>query len=254
MGLAIGSGLQAWIQQHQATPLSDEVFFSPDNNFSAVVVQVANSEGTTIHTIVGWDLANAEVMEPGPGTLARLFTPQDAKLAGITMPDPPANVVVDVPDSGGFIPTPLAMQSPPQGTNPATGRPAATDPLGIFVERLLLDLNMSPGDQRVALVDAWARAEGGVTHNNPLNITAPLNGSWAWPGQTGFWNNLGTIGVVNFDNPTNAADATAEVIRQPNMVLIMSALLSEDPQQFVDAIAASPWGTNPGLVKQILGI
>ena len=67
----IGPGLSAWLQAHQATPLSmDEVYPWPNVKVSVLPVLIANQAGVTVRTIVGWDEATNEVLQPGPGVVA----------------------------------------------------------------------------------------------------------------------------------------------------------------------------------------
>lgn len=42
-GLSIGPGFQAWIESHQATPLSDEMYFSSE--MSTIQVEWADAQG-----------------------------------------------------------------------------------------------------------------------------------------------------------------------------------------------------------------
>lgn len=67
----IGPGLAAWLAAHQATPLSlDEVYPWPNVKVSVLPVLIANQAGVTVRTIVGWDEASNEVLQPGPGVVA----------------------------------------------------------------------------------------------------------------------------------------------------------------------------------------
>ena len=109
---------------------------------------------------------------------------------------------------------------------------------------------------RLAMVDAWQRCEGGSNHNNPLNVTAPLNGSWSWPGQTGFWNNLGNgYGVVNFDTVQHGWSACSQnLVNGTQFGGIRQALINGDSAAFKQAIASEPWGTDPVCIGTILGV
>lgn len=128
--------------------------------------------------------------------------------------------------------------------------PPANDPATLILQAA----SLPTGDPQLTLMNAWIACEGGDPWNNPLNVTAPLDGSWSWPGQTAFRNNLGTMGVVEFDSMVNGASACARVLRQANMSLLYSALSAGDGYQFVTAIQNSPWGTSPACVATKLGV
>jgi hypothetical protein len=45
MSLVIGPGFQSWIAEHQATPISDELWFTKEQ--SMLLVKAADAQGTT---------------------------------------------------------------------------------------------------------------------------------------------------------------------------------------------------------------
>ncbi|HLY64297.1 MAG TPA: hypothetical protein VKU60_02090 [Chloroflexota bacterium] len=143
-----------------------------------------------------------------------------------------------------------ADQAPAPAPEPAPA-PPANDPATLILQAA----NVNPGGDQLRLMNAWIQAEGGESHNNPLNVTAPLNGSWSWAGQTGFWNALGDdFGVVNFDTMDSGCTACARVIGQDNMSAIRGALAGGDAGTFVLALRQDPWGTDPNTVAAILGV
>lgn len=116
---------------------------------------------------------------------------------------------------------------------------------------------------QLRLMEAWIEAEStrpdGTSQvdqtKNPLNVTAPVNGSWSWPGQTGFWNELPDgMGVVTFDTLENGCHADAMVLQQSNMNALYAAVAAGDAYRFVTAVQTAPWGTSAARVAQILGV
>ena len=96
----IGSGLAAWLQSHQATPLStDEVYPWPNVKVSVLPILIANSAGVTVRTLVGWDEASGEVLQPGPGVVASPPTPAPAPLP--TMYD--STTAADIPPTAQLV-------------------------------------------------------------------------------------------------------------------------------------------------------
>lgn len=87
--LNIGPGLVKWITDHQATPLSDEIYLSPDFNQSAVSIQIGNAQGQAVHTLVGWDKVTGQIMEPGPGVVIQ--KPQKTMYDSVTWQAIPAD-------------------------------------------------------------------------------------------------------------------------------------------------------------------
>lgn len=128
---------------------------------------------------------------------------------------------------------------------PAT--PAAFDPAAAILDAA--GLPASSHD----LMAAWIQAEGGLDHNNPLNITAPSAGTWQYVGQTGFFNNLGVVGVATFDTMENGCKACAGGINWPNMTAIKAALAGGDKATFMLALRQDPWGTSADTVAALLG-
>jgi len=66
-GLVIGPGFQQWITDHQATPLSDELYWSSE--MSAMMVRVADSSGNPVHVLLMYNKLSNEVIPFVQGTL-----------------------------------------------------------------------------------------------------------------------------------------------------------------------------------------
>lgn len=59
-GLVIGPGFQTWIDEHQATPLSNEIYFSRE--MSTVMVRVADQSGAPVHMLLFYNKLTNEVI------------------------------------------------------------------------------------------------------------------------------------------------------------------------------------------------
>lgn len=142
---------------------------------------------------------------------------------------------------------------------PAAVAPPADDPATL----ILAGAGLVAGPEQLRLMNAWIQAEGGDGHNNPLNVSAPLDRRWSWPGQAqtggpyndGFWNHLpDDFGVCIFNDMADGCAACSHVIGQTNMSAIRSALQSGDASTFVLAIRQDPWGTDANDVVANLGV
>jgi hypothetical protein len=92
----------------------------------------------------------------------------------------------------------------------------------------------------VAAVTAWEVAEGGGVTNdaayNPLNTTEREPGSWP----------VNSIGVQAYPSYAEGLQANVTVIQNGLYGGILAALQQGgDAQAVADAVAASPWGTEP---------
>lgn len=58
-GLVIGEGFQTWIAEHQATPLSDELYFNSE--ISLVQVRAADSDGSPVKGFLWYNKMTNEV-------------------------------------------------------------------------------------------------------------------------------------------------------------------------------------------------
>ncbi len=182
-------------------------------------------------------------------------------------PDLPVSVLpVEIADAdGNIVHTVVGWCNNPENMGvlePGPGiitvkKPAAPDIPAVDVSSFQVQLQIVMGWPvevvRTKMIDAWARCEGGASHNNPLNVAAPLDGSWRYAGQVGFWNNLGTMGVVNLATPQHGVDAAAKVLAQANMSDIRVALFKQSIPEFLHALQTDPWGTGVDCVRSILG-
>ncbi len=210
-------------------------------------------------------------LDIGPGLDAWCQAHQATPLAGEVYPwgpDLPVSVLpVEIADADGNIvhtvvgwcnnPENMGVLEPGPGIVYAAKSPAVPDIPAVDVTSFQVQLQIAMGWPvevlRSRMIDAWARCEGGASHNNPLNVAAPLDGSWRYAGQTGFWNNLGTMGVVNLATPQHGVDAAAKVLAQANMSHIRNALQAQDVPGFLSGLATDPWGTGVNCVSTILG-
>jgi hypothetical protein len=107
-----------------------------------------------------------------------------------------------------------------------------------FAQALLGLLGEPITDANVQAVTAWEAAEGGNWHNtasyNPLNTTLREPGSVS----------VNSAGVQAYTSWNQGLDATASTLQEGSYAGIRDALASgNDPQGVVDAVLASPWGT-----------
>jgi hypothetical protein len=95
----------------------------------------------------------------------------------------------------------------------------------------------------IKLLNAWARAEGGTASYNPLNTTQPASGA----------SNYNTVGVKNFRNPQQGAQATIKTLLNGYYPNIVDGLRNDaHPNITAQAIEKSPWGTGGGVLN-VLG-
>ncbi len=104
-----------------------------------------------------------------------------------------------------------------------------------FATALLARLDITPNGGNVAAIVAWARAEGGWAHNNPLNTTLAEPGASDLPGNPAHVKMYSTIDA--------GVAATVSVLSEQPYVGVVAALAGNDPFAIARAVAASPWGT-----------
>lgn len=61
IGLSIGPGVNQWIKDHQATPLSNENYLSPNFTQSVTAVQIGNAQGQPEEGIVLYDKTTGQI-------------------------------------------------------------------------------------------------------------------------------------------------------------------------------------------------
>lgn len=103
----------------------------------------------------------------------------------------------------------------------------------------VLDLFLQPNHVMIA----WQRAEGAdPACNNPLNTTL----------EYGTYTVINSHGVKCYAHPEEGLEANVRTLSHAEYAPLVNALEAEDGAAFVRAIAASRWGTDAGLVADIL--
>lgn len=125
------------------------------------------------------------------------------------------------------------------GTTQVTG----TTSMQTFATNFLKALGVPGTDPNMQFILAWERAEGGISHNNPLNTTQSM------PGATNF-NSVGVKTYVSLDQAVEASVITITNGRYQNILDALKA--GNSACACAAALAASPWGTG-ALVQKILG-
>lgn len=109
----------------------------------------------------------------------------------------------------------------------------------------LSDLGAPASKTNLFFLDLWARFEGGINHNNPLNTSLRTQHS------TGTWN---SSGVQNYDTLANGAHAAAStLLNTPNpfYASIISAFRGNaSPATLAARVTASPWDAGHYGAKQ----
>ncbi|HEY8838073.1 MAG TPA: hypothetical protein VIO16_10445, partial [Dehalococcoidia bacterium] len=137
-------------------------------------------------------------------------------------------------------------QNPPQslqdgGTTPATPKEASMDPaLLAWVSGVLSGIHAPMSQTTRAMLVAWAAAEGGLPHNNPLNTTQVM------PGSTDFNVNNGYPVQAYPDIATGIA-ATVKTLLNGYYGAIVADLVDGNVAPFAAHVYASPWGTTQGI-------
>lgn len=162
-----------------------------------------------------------------PAAQAIALSPQDAADSGI-------NRMTDVLSGKASQQSPAAAQNDQQ-----QGEASDT---GNFAEDILKGIGAPVTSENVRVIEAWMRAEGGASHNNPLNTTQDAPGA----------SNFNDVGVKTYSSYQQGVQATIQTLLNGLYGNIIDALKRGNSAKAVaDAIAASPWGTG-GLVQQIV--
>ena len=110
---------------------------------------------------------------------------------------------------------------------------------------LLQKLGAPVTKANLAVLSAWAQAEGSNARNNPFDTTQQAAGATAF----------NSVGVRNYLSPQQGLDATYQTLTNGRYPDIIAALKKgNDPAGVADAIGASPWGSSGRLIRQILGL
>ena len=180
MALIIGPGLAAWIAAHQATPLGDETFFPPDFQVSGVPIQVADSNGKPVVTIVGWDKVSGAVLEPGSGTPRT--TPSRIMYDAVNWQAIPA----DAEHVAGYIDG-AQSQWPPE----AWARFPHAARITVLGTQNADVADCETGDLTPQQAANWHHATGGIVYVDRSNLSqvlglgVPISACWVadWTGQ-----------------------------------------------------------------------
>ena len=112
-----------------------------------------------------------------------------------------------------------------------------------FATTLLGAVGAPVTSSNVQAIVGWAQAEGGLSHNNPLNTTENA------PGATDF----NSVGVKTYPDIQTGVSATARTLQNGDYGSILSALKAgNDAGAVARAIGSSPWGTSGSLVAQTI--
>ena len=118
-----------------------------------------------------------------------------------------------------------------------------TQDSGNFANDVLTGIGAPVTPENVRAIEAWMRAEGGASHNNPLNTTQGAAGA----------SDFNSVGVKTYTSYEQGVQATIQTLLNGYYGNIIAALKQGNNAMAVaNAIADSPWGTG-GLVKEILG-
>lgn len=114
--------------------------------------------------------------------------------------------------------------------------------------RLLHAVHGSGYRENRRLLRAWARAEGGTAHFNPLNTTEPWPGSW----------NYNSVGVKDYPSGSSGIGATAATLTNGNYDGIVADLRRRKDHKTAKQIATDnakefdTWGTGSANILRLL--
>lgn len=115
---------------------------------------------------------------------------------------------------------------------------------------LLAAAGMPTGAVQQQMMAAWTACEGGISNNNPLNVS----GSW-WPGYQSCIAQCGGSNPIGFyDTLANGISACAQNLQTGRYAGVRSAISSGDLAGFPGAVGGSGWGTNGGCIASNLGV
>ena len=114
-------------------------------------------------------------------------------------------------------------------------------------ERLLHLLIAPPRPETLRFLDAWARCEGGMAKNNPLNTTYPM------PWSTDY----NTTHVKNYGKPIEGISATASTFAREKYLLglwkdMQAGIYTAEQLLERNDAAIEHWGTNIKLFTAVL--
>lgn len=105
--------------------------------------------------------------------------------------------------------------------------------------------NASPSGETVVFVVAWTQAEDrsdeAFGRFNPLNTTQPMDGDWI----------VNSHGVRGYRSYEDGMQATVATLQEERYRDVLVALVTNNPEAAIDALAASPWGTHANVVLEV---
>jgi hypothetical protein len=108
-----------------------------------------------------------------------------------------------------------------------------------FYALVLSGIGAPVNGTNLAVLHAWAKAEGGTASWNPFNTTKTA------PGATAYNHNNGTP-VRNYTTENQGVAATVATLKLPYYKAIVAALKASNPTGAIAAIVASPWDGHYG--------
>lgn len=123
-----------------------------------------------------------------------------------------------------------------------TGVPLVStdDTVTLWARDALVQLGITVAAAPMAMLLAWAQAEGGVGHNNPLNTTLVMPNSTPWNHNAGY-------PVQAYPDLATGVTATIDTLTASPYAAIVADLRSGNTAGFAADVYASPWGTRQGI-------
>lgn len=118
---------------------------------------------------------------------------------------------------------------------------------GSWARQLLAALGLPMTRNNETFLMLWAQAEGGfrqgAAHWNPLNTTQPAAGA----------TDYNSVGVKNYPSERAGIAATAATLNNGRYGAVLDALRRSDIKAAAKAVVASPWGTKPHPLLDLVG-
>lgn len=149
-----------------------------------------------------------------------------------------------VPNLGGVVgATHQAQNAAAGGENAKYNASNPTGELKQFAQMVLRKIGAPVTKENLALMAAWAQAEGG--HENGARYNW-FNTTQGMPGSTDF----NSVPVQSYGSLRQGVAATAKTLTNGNYDMIVKLLRqSANPIQVARAIKESPWGTGAGVLN-----
>ena len=144
-------------------------------------------------------------------------------------------------DWASFELFPIVPQLAAYVQSQAGGLPVTVDDtLTLWARDVLIQMGIPVTTAPMAMLLAWAQAEGGIGHNNPLNTTLVMTGSTPW-------NSNGGYPVQAYPDLATGVAATVGTLQSAYYTSIVADLRTGNTSQFAADVYASPWGTKQGI-------